>query len=155
MTKSGCLFYQVSPGGKFKLEVVQLLSHVQLFATPQTAACWASLSFTIYQSLLKLMFIMLVMLSNHLVLCHALLLLPSVFEIEIVRRQSSYSLWAPWLNFFLQEFSYVFFQVWPFIHIIANNRIGRNQFETVNRFYPDKLNTKEPVGTAKIWGPSV
>ena len=93
--KSGCLFYQVSPGRKLKLDVVQLLSRVQLFATPQTAACWAFLSFTIYQSLLKLMSIRSVMLSNHLVLCHPLLRLPSVFEIETVRRQSSYSLWAP------------------------------------------------------------
>ena len=114
----------------------------------------ASLSFTIYQSLLKLMFIMLVMLSNHLVFCHPFLLLPSVFETEIVRRQNSYSLWAPWLKFFLQEFSYVFFQVCPFLHIIANNRIRRNQFETTDCVYPDKLNTKEPVGTAKTWGPS-
>ena len=106
METSGCLFYQVSPGRKLKLDVVQLLTHVQLFATPQIAACWASLSFTIYQSLLKLMFIMLVMLSNHLIRFHPLLPLPSVFEIEIISRQSSYSSFT---QFFLQEFSYVFF----------------------------------------------
>ena len=46
--------------------------------TPQTAACQASLSFTISQSLLKLMPIELVMSSNHLILCHLLLLLPSI-----------------------------------------------------------------------------
>ena len=59
--------------------VVQLLSCVQLFATPWTAASQASLSFTISQRLLKLMSIEAVMPSNHLVLCCPLLLLPSVF----------------------------------------------------------------------------
>ena len=59
--------------------VVQLLSHVRLFVTPWTAACQASLSFTISQSLLKLMSIKLVLSSNHLVLYHPLLLLPSTF----------------------------------------------------------------------------
>ena len=59
--------------------VVQSLSHVQLFATPWTAACQASLSITISQSLLKLMSIESVMPSNHLILCCPLLLLPSIF----------------------------------------------------------------------------
>ena len=58
---------------------VQLLSCVQLFVTPWTAAPQASLSFTISQSLLILMSIKSVMLSNHLILCCPLLLLPSVF----------------------------------------------------------------------------
>ena len=58
--------------------VVQWLSHVQLFATPWTAACQASLSFTISQSLPKLMSTESVMPSNHLILCHPFLLL-SVF----------------------------------------------------------------------------
>ena len=58
---------------------VQLLSCVLLFATPWTAACQASLSFTISWSLLKLMFIESVMPSNHLILCHPLLLPPSIF----------------------------------------------------------------------------
>ena len=52
---------------------------VQLFATPWIAACQAFLSFTIFWSLLKLMFIESVMPSNHLTLCGLLLLLPSVF----------------------------------------------------------------------------
>ena len=59
--------------------VVQSLSHVWLFATPWTAARQASLFFTISQSLLKLMSIESVMPSNHLVLCHPLLLLHSTF----------------------------------------------------------------------------
>ena len=58
---------------------VQLLSRVRLLATPWTAARQASLSITNSQSLLKLMFIELVLPSNHLILCCSLLLLPSVF----------------------------------------------------------------------------
>ena len=59
--------------------VVQSLSRVQLFVTPWTAARQASLSFTISWSLLKLMSIESMMPSNHLILCHPLLLLPSIF----------------------------------------------------------------------------
>ena len=58
---------------------VQSLSCAQLFATPRTAARQAFLSLTNSQSLLKLMPIESVMLSNHLIHCHALLLLPSIF----------------------------------------------------------------------------
>ena len=58
---------------------VQLLSCVQFFATPWTAACQASLSITNSWSLLKLMFIESVIPSNHLILCHPLFLLPSIF----------------------------------------------------------------------------
>ena len=58
---------------------VHSLSRIRLFATPWTAACQASLSFTISQSLLELMSVELVMLSNPLILCHPLLLLPSIF----------------------------------------------------------------------------
>ena len=58
---------------------VQLLSCVQLFATPLTAARQASLSITNSQNLLKLMSIESVMPSNHLILCHSLLLPPSIF----------------------------------------------------------------------------
>ena len=58
---------------------VQLLSCVRLFATPWTATCQASLSITNSQSLLKLMSIESGMPSNHLILCHPLLLLPSTF----------------------------------------------------------------------------
>ena len=64
---------------KIKYIVLQLLSCVQLFATPWTAAPQASLSFTISQSLLKLISIESMMPSNHLILCHPLFLLPSIF----------------------------------------------------------------------------
>ena len=59
--------------------VVHLLSHARLLATTWTAACQASLFFTISQSLLKLMSVEPAMQSNHLILCHPLFLLPSIF----------------------------------------------------------------------------
>ena len=69
--------------GKFLLfflfSSVQLLSHVQLFVTPWTAAHQASLFITNFWSLLKLMPIEWVMPSNHLILCHPFLLQPSIF----------------------------------------------------------------------------
>ena len=65
--------------GFYSFVIIQSLSCVQLFATPWTAARQASLSFTNSQSLLKLMSIESVMPSNHLILCHPLLLLPSIF----------------------------------------------------------------------------
>ena len=70
--------------------IVQLLSCVRLFATPWTAAHQASLSFTVSYSLLKLMPIELVMSSNHLILCHPLLLLPSIFpRIRVFSNEST------------------------------------------------------------------
>ena len=68
----GCL-----PGYQFSL--VQSLSRVRLFVTPCTSAHQASLSITNSRSLLKLISIELVMPSNHIILCHPLLLLPSIF----------------------------------------------------------------------------
>ena len=59
---------------------VQLLSCVRFFATPWTAACQASLSITSSWSLPKLMSIESVMPSSHLILCHLLLLVPSIFH---------------------------------------------------------------------------
>ena len=64
----------------FVVVVVQSLSHVQLFVTPWAAAHQAFWSFTVSLSLLKLMSIESVMPSNHLILCHPLLLLPSIFS---------------------------------------------------------------------------
>ena len=61
------------------IAVVQLLSCVQLFATLWISACQASLSFTISRSLLRLMSIESMMPLKFLVLCHLLLLLPSIF----------------------------------------------------------------------------
>ena len=70
--------------------VAQSLSRVSLFATPRTAAHQVSMFFTISQSLFKPMFIELVMPSNHLILCHPLLLLPSFFpSIRVFSNESA------------------------------------------------------------------
>ena len=84
--------------------VVQLLSSGWLFATPRTEACQASLSFTISQSLLKLMSIESVMLSNHFILCCPLLFLPSIFpEIRIFSNESA--LHNRWTKYWSLSFS--------------------------------------------------
>ena len=69
---------------------VKSLSHIQFFVTPWTVAHQASLSFTISQSLLKLMSVELVMPSNHFILCHPLLLLPLIFpSIRVFSNESA------------------------------------------------------------------
>ena len=73
------IFFQSATALDHLFVVVQLLSYVQLFAIPWTAALQASLFFTVSQSLLKFMSVESVMLSNHLILCCPLLLLPSIF----------------------------------------------------------------------------
>ena len=83
-----CLFVHCCPANTFFVTIVldfrymhsvQSLSRVRLFPIPWTAACQASLSITNSRSLLKFMSIESVMPSNHLILCHPLLLLLSVF----------------------------------------------------------------------------
>ena len=83
------------------LIVVQLLSCVLLFVTLWTAARWAFLSFTIYLSLLKFMCIESVMLSNHLILCCPLLLLPSIFpSIRVLSNKSALRIrWPKYWSF--------------------------------------------------------
>ena len=83
------------------LSSVQSLSHVRLFVTPWTAACQASLSITNSQNLLKLMSIESVIPSNHLILCHPLLLLPSSFpSIRVFSNESVLHIrWPKYLNF--------------------------------------------------------
>ena len=78
---------------------VQLLSHVQLFATPWTVACQASLPTTNSQGLLKLMSIESVMPSNHLIFCHQLL--PSIFTcIRVFSNESALCIrWPKYWNF--------------------------------------------------------
>ena len=80
---------------------VQSLSHVQLFATPWTAARQASLSIINSWSLLKLMSIDSVMPSNHLILCHPLLLLPSIFpNIRVFSNESIFCIrWPKYWRF--------------------------------------------------------
>ena len=84
--------------------VVQLLSHVWLFATPWTAAHQASLSIAISLSLLKLMSIELMMPSNLLILCHPLPLLPSIFP-NIRVCFSKWALLIRWVKYWSLSFS--------------------------------------------------
>ena len=81
--------------------VVQSLSRVQLFVTPWIAACQASLSFTISQSLLQLMSVESVMPSNHLILCLPLLTLPSIFpSIRVFSSESAVHIkWPKYWSF--------------------------------------------------------
>ena len=83
---------------------VQSLSHVQLFANPWTAACQASLSIINSGSPPKPMSIESVMPSNHLILCHPLLLLPSIFpSIRVFSNESA--LWIRWPKYWSFSFS--------------------------------------------------
>ena len=75
--KGSCVAVEIL---RYVSQSVQSLSCVRLFVTPWTAACQASLSITNSWSLLKLMSIESLMTSNHLILCHPLLLLPLVFS---------------------------------------------------------------------------
>ena len=91
----------------FKFSSLQPLSHVWLFVTPWTAAHQASLSITNSQSLLKLMSIKSVMPSNHLILCHSLLLQPSIFpSIRVFSSESVLHISLPGLEFQLQQQSF-------------------------------------------------
>ena len=83
---------------------IQLLSRVQLFSTPWTVACQASLSIMNTQSLCKLMSSESVMPSNHLILCHPLLLLPSIFpSIRVFSNESS--LYIRWPKYWSLSFN--------------------------------------------------
>ena len=90
---------------QFTVDVVQSLSHVQLFATPRTAARQTLLSSTIPWTLLKFMSIQSVMPSNHLILCHLLLLLPSIFLPSIRIFSSVFLLCIRWPKYWSFSFS--------------------------------------------------
>ena len=93
----------MSSNKQVQFSSVQPLSHVQLFVTPWTAACQASLFITNSWSLLKLMSIASVMPPNHLILCHPLLLLPSVFpSIRVFSNESVLCIrWSKYWSFSL------------------------------------------------------
>ena len=122
-----------------KFSSVQLLSSVWLFVTPWTAARQASLSITNSRSLLKLMSIELVMPSNHLILCHPLLLLPSIFpSIRVFSNESVLSSggqsigvspklqWRHNEDFFffhmMKTFSLIIFSI-VFLSVLAKNSV--------------------------------
>ena len=86
---------------------VQLLSYIQLFATPWTVALQACLSITNFQSLLKLMSTELVMPPNHLILYHPFLLPPSIFpSIRVFSNESVLHIrWPKYWSFSSNEYS--------------------------------------------------
>ena len=94
LLSTSCLF-------SLLIGVVQLLSHVRLFTIPWTIAHQASLSFTISQSLLKLMSTESMIPSNHLILCYPLPLLPSVFpSIRVLSNESALCIrWPKYWSF--------------------------------------------------------
>ena len=103
-----CLLHQqagslpLGPPGKPPVRgSVQLLSHVRLFTTLWTAACQASLSIINSRSLPKPMSIESVMPSNHLILCHPLLLPPSIFpRISVFSNESDFRIsWPKYWSF--------------------------------------------------------
>ena len=111
---------------------VQLLSRVQLFATPWTAARQASLSIANSRSLLKLMSIESVMPSNHLILCHPLFLLPSIFpSIRVFSKNLVLCIWWP--------------QYWGFSFSISPS----NEYSGLISFRMDWLDFLAVQGTLK------
>ena len=110
----------------------QLLSRVHLFVTPWTVACQASLSITKSWSLLKLMPIESVIPSNHLILCHPLLLLPSIF---------------PSIRVFSNES--VLHIRWPKSWSFSFNVIPSNEYSGMISFRIDWLDLLAVQGTLK------
>ena len=112
--------------------VVQLLSHVQVFAAPWPVAFQAPLSSTSSQSLLKFMSIELVMPSNHLILCHPLLLLPSIFpSIRVFSSESALCI------------------RWPKYWSLSFNISLSNEYSGLLAFKIDWLNLLAVQGTLK------
>ena len=128
------------------LQSVQSLSHVQLFVTPRTTACQASLSITNSRSLLKLTSIESVMPSNHLILSHPLLLLPSIFpSIKVFSNESvlcirwpkywsfSFSRWVLGLiSFRIDQFDLLALQ--GTLKVFSNTIVQKHQFFSVLSF---------------------
>ena len=96
---------ETPPGSPHTVVVVQLPSRVQLFVTPWTATLQEPPSFTISQSLLKLKSIESTIPSNHLIICHPLLLLPSIFpSIRVFSNESA--LCIRWPKYWSFSFSF-------------------------------------------------
>ena len=113
---------------------VEMLSHVRLFATPGTATHQASLSITNSPSLLKLMSIESVMPSNHLILCHLFLLLPSIFpSIRVFSKESV--LGIRWPKYWTFSFS-----ISPF-----------NEYSGLISFRFDWLNSLQSKGLSRVF----
>ena len=113
------------------LSSVQSLSCVQLFATPWTAAHQASLSVTNSQSLLNLMSIKSVMLSNHLILCHLLFPLRPIFpSIRVLSNESVLCIrWPKYWSFRISpsnEYSgLISFRIWSSLSCLQSKELSR------------------------------
>ena len=99
----GCISISVTSNSNPIICCCSWVAKLCLFATPWTAACQASLSFTISWSLLRCMSIDSVMVSNHLISCHPLLLWPSIFP-SIRAFSSKLALCTKWPKY--QSFSF-------------------------------------------------
>ena len=135
--------------------IVRLLSRVWLFATSWIAAYQASLSFTISQSSIKLMSIESMMPSNHLILCHPLFLLPSVFRgIRVFSRESALHIrWSKYWSFSLTIILPMNIQGWfplgltgliSFLskglsRVFSNTTIQKHQFLVLSLLYGPTL----------------
>ena len=147
------------PKNWLKAISVQLLSPVRLFVTPWTVARQASLSITNSRGLLKLTFIDLVMLSNHLILCRPLLL-PSVFpSIRIFSIESVLRIRWPWSFSFsvspsnIQDWFALGWTGW--ISLPSKGLSGLFSNTTVQKFSRGSalfyiLNNKDPIS---LWEP--
>ena len=123
--------------GTLNISSVQLLSLVWLFVTPWTTAHQASLSITNSRSLLKLMSIESVVPSNHLILCHPLLLLPSVFpSIKVFSSESVLHIRWP--------------KYWSFSFSISSS----NEYSGLISFRMDWLDLLPVQGTLKRSSPT-
>ena len=117
-----------------KISSVQSLSCVWLLATPWTAARQASLSITNSQGLLKLMSIESVMLSNHLILCRPLLLLPSIFpSIRVFSNESALHMRWP--------------KYWSFSFSISPS----NEYSVLISFRMDWLDLLQSKGLSRVF----
>ena len=129
---------------------VQSLSRVQLFATPSTAARQPSLSIANFWSLPKLMSVDSVMPSNHLILCHPLLLPPSIFpSIKVYSNESVLRIrWPKYWSFsFSISPSNEYFQncfplgwtSWTFLQSKGLSRVSSNTTVQKHQFYSARL----------------
>ena len=132
MTRLLCSVLLSLPKDSPQFSSVQSLSRIRLFVTPWTAAWQASLSITNSQRLLKLLSIETVMPSNHLILCHPLLLPSSIFpSIRIFSNESV--LWLKWPKY------------WSFSFNISPS----NEYSGPISFWMDWLNLLAVQGTLK------
>ena len=128
-----------------KFVVIQSLNHVRLFMTPWTAAHQASLPSTICQSWLQFMSIESVMLSNHLILCRPLLLLPSIFpSIRVISNELALpNKWPKYWSFSVSvrpsnEYSgLIFFRIdWFDLHAVQGlSRVFSNTTAQKHQFF--------------------